>query len=188
MVSRRLVIFLIVLAAAFGGLFAAVPGARRHAPSPAAPAAPAQAGAAILPGVAATPDASPEESAAAASWHLDGQARLEAVRTVKLFCDLVDAGRLWEAAGLFAAQRVWTRAQLSSVRALSFRSARVLTAPDPATVTVVARVRAAGRPESPVPPGAATLFFTLGRVGTTAGGWLIHTITAGPQSERKGSQ
>jgi hypothetical protein len=187
MVSRRLVIFLIVLAAAFGGLFAAAPGARRHAPRPTAPAAPGQAGAALLPGVA-VPSTSPEESAPAASWHLDGQARLEAVRTVKLFCDLVDAGRLWEAAGLFAAQRVWTRTQLRGVRALSFRSARVLTAPDPATVTVVARVSATGRPESPVPTGAATLFFTLGRVGTTAGGWLIHTITAGPHSERKRSR
>ena len=109
------------------------------------------------------------------------------MRTVKLFCDLVDARRLWEAAGLFFAQRLWTRAQLRSVRALSFRSARVLTAPDPATVTVVARVRAEVRPDSPVPPGAATLFFTLGRVGTTEGGWLIQAITARPQPQRKGS-
>jgi hypothetical protein len=141
-----------------------------------------------VPAPGTAPSASPETPAGAAPWRIDGQAGLEAVRTVRLFCDLVDAGRLWEAAGLFAAQRVWTRAQLRSVRSLSFRSARVLTAPEPATVTVVARVRAAGGPQSPVPPGTATLFFTLGRVGTTAGGWLIHTVTARPQAERKGSQ
>jgi hypothetical protein len=187
MLSRRLVIFLVLLAVAFGGLFAAAPGARRHASGPPPAAGQAEGGAHGLPGQAAAPAASPDDPAAAAPY-LDGQARLEAVRTVKLFCDLVDARRLWEAAGLFAAQRVWTRAQLRSVRALSFRSARVLTAPDPATVTVVARVDATVRPESPVPPGTATLVFTLGRVGTTAGGWLIHAVTAGQQPQRKGSQ
>lgn len=187
MVSRRLVIFLIVLAAAFGGLFAAAPGARRHAPQPAPTATQAQAHGEATQGGGAEPPAGPGTPVPAASWSLDGRARLEAVRTVKLFCDLVDARRLWEAAGLFAAQRVWTRAQLRSVRGLSFLSARVLTAPDQATVTVVARVRAVSGPGSPVPQGAATLFVTLGRVGTTSGGWLIHAVTARPHSERKGS-
>lgn len=188
MVSRRLVIFLIVLAAAFGTLFAAAPGARRHSqpPAPAAGLTPSDAERPAMGLEAPAPD--PGDRGASAVSGLDGTERLEAVRTVQLFCDLVDAGRLWEAAGLFAARRVWTRAQLRSVRELSFRSARVLTAPDPATVTVVARVVATVRPQSPVPPGSTTLFFTLGRVGTTAGSWLIHAVTARQQPQRKGSQ
>jgi hypothetical protein len=188
MVSRRLVILLIVLVAACVALFAAAPGSRRQAPDRAPASGQAQSAVAGDAPVRVAPSPSATAPTAAASWSLDGPARLEAVRTVRLFCDLVDAGRLWEAAGLFAAQRVWTRAQLRSVQALSFRSARVLTAPDRATVMVVARVRATVRPESPVPQGAATLFVTLGRVGSTAGGWLIHTIEARPYAQRKGSQ
>jgi hypothetical protein len=176
MPSRRLAILLVLLAAAAGALLAASPGMRHDEPSAAVPAA------------AVVSRAAGAATTGSSSWRLDGGARLDAVRTVKQFCDLLDARLYWPAAGLFAAQRVWTRAELRSVRALSFRSARVLTAPDPATVTVAAAVRSVVRPGSPVPPGAATLFFTLGRVGTTTGGWLIQAITARPQPQRKGSQ
>jgi hypothetical protein len=176
MPSRRLVILLVLLAAAAGALLAASPGVRHDEPAGAVPAA-------AVPSPAAAAGAT-----GSSSWRLDGSARLDAVRTVKQFCDLLDARLYWPAAGLFAAQRVWTRAELRSVRALSFRSARVLTAPGPATVTVAATVRSVVRLGSPVPPGAATLFFTLGRVGTTTGGWLIQAITARPQPHRKGSQ
>jgi hypothetical protein len=109
-----------------------------------------------------------------------GAQRLEAVRTVKLFCDLVGSRRLWRAAALFATPRVWTRRQLHAVRQLEFRAARIHFAPDPATLVVVARVRASGAPESPVHNGESTLFFTLGRVGITAGGWLITAVTTSP--------
>lgn len=177
MVSRRLIVLLVLVTAAFGSLFAAAPGARRHGAT--------AAGAAVAAGVPA--EAAAGAAGAGVSWRLDGRAALEAVRTVKLFCDLVDDRRLWDAAGLFAGQRLWTRAQLCTVRALEFHSARVLTAPDPATVTVAARVRAAARPGGPVPSGAVTLFVTLGRVGSTEGGWLIHAISARPQPQRKGS-
>jgi hypothetical protein len=178
MPSRRLIILLLLLAAAAAALFAAAPGARRQRPATAAPPAPA-----VATQVAVN---------AGGDWDagraLDGPARLQAVQTVELFCRLLGDRLYWPAAGMFAAQRVWTRADLRSVRALTFRSARVLTAPDPATVTVAAVVNAVVRPESPVPPGDATLFFTLGRVGTTTGGWLIQAITARPQPHRKGSQ
>jgi hypothetical protein len=176
MPSRRLVILLVLLASAAGVLLAASPGVRHDEPSAAVPAA-----------ASVVSPAADAATTGSSSWRLDGSARLDAVRTVKQFCDLLDARLYWPAAGLFAAQRVWTRAELRSVRALSFRSARVLTAPDPATVTVAAAVRSIVRPGSPVPPGAATLFFTLGRVGTTTGGWLIQAITARPQPHRKGS-
>lgn len=118
----------------------------------------------------------------------DAPAQLDAVRTVKLFCDLVDGRRLWSAAGLFASPRIWTRSQLRAVRSLSFRSARVFTVPDADTIVVAAVVRATTRAGSPVLAGTSTLFFTLGRVGTTSGGWLIAAVTASPQPQRKGSQ
>jgi len=109
----------------------------------------------------------------------EGAQRLDAVRTVKLFCDLVASRRFWRAADLFATPRVWTRRELRAVRRLDFRSARVDVAPDPQTLVVAARVHASGGSESPV-RGDTTLFFTLGRVGTTAGGWLITAVTTSP--------
>jgi hypothetical protein len=110
----------------------------------------------------------------------EGAQRLDAVCTVKLFCDLVGSGRLWRAADLFAMPSVWTRRELRAVQRLDFRSARIDVAPDPHTLVVVARVRASGGSESPVRDDDTTLFFTLGRVGTTAGGWLITAVTTSP--------
>jgi len=110
----------------------------------------------------------------------EGARRLDAVCTVKRFCDLAGSGRPWRAAALFATPRVWPRRELRAVRRLDFRSARVHLAPDACTLIVVARVHASGGPESPVPDGDTTLFFTLGRVGATAGGWLITAVTSSP--------
>ncbi|MCX6363801.1 MAG: hypothetical protein NTW58_06450 [Actinobacteria bacterium] len=110
----------------------------------------------------------------------EGAQRLEAVRTVKLFCDLVGSRRFWNAAALFATPRVWTRGQLRAVRRLDFRTARIDFAPDANTLVVIARVHASGSFESPVRSDHTTLFFTLGRVGDTAGGWLITAVTASP--------
>jgi hypothetical protein len=107
----------------------------------------------------------------------DGAQRLDAVRTVKLFCDLVDSRRLWRAAELFATPRVWPRHSLRAVRRLVFRSACIGLGPDAHTLVVIAQVRASGSPGSPVDDGDSTLFFTLGRVGT-AGGWLISAVTS----------
>jgi hypothetical protein len=131
-------------------------------------------------GPAGEPSAAGSLAAAALPGLSDDARRLDAVRTVKLFCDLVDSGRLWPAAALFATPRVWPRRELRAVRRLEFLSASVDFAPDPHTLVVVARVRASGRAASPVPDGDATLFFTLGRVGTATGGWLITAVTASP--------
>ena len=118
--------------------------------------------------------------AAALQSASEGAQRLDAVRTVKLFCDLMGSGRRWRAAALFATPRVWPRRELCAVRRLDFRSARIDFAPDPHTLVVVARVHASGGSGSPVRDGDTTLFFTLGRVGTTAGGWLITAVTTSP--------
>jgi hypothetical protein len=128
----------------------------------------------IVTGVEGSPPAAALPSASA------GAQRLDAVRTVKLFCDLVGSGRLWQAAELFATPRVWLRRELRAVRQLDFRSARIDFAPDPHTLVVVAWVHAAGGSESPVRNGDSTLFFTLGRVGDTAGSWLITAVTSSP--------
>ena len=138
-------------------------GGRAAATAPSAPT-----GAGGSPAAVALPGAS------------EGAQRLDAVRTVKLFCDLVGSRRLWRAAGLFAPPRAWTRRQLRAVRRLDFRSARIDVAPDLHTLVVVARVRASGGSGSPVRDGDSRLFFTLGRVGTTAGGWLITAVTTSP--------
>jgi hypothetical protein len=175
--DRRRLIALALVAVSAAALLGVARTAGGGGPEAAAPIA-AEAGSVRVP------QTTTDEQAAV----FDGPAALDAVRTVKLFCDLVDGGRLWDAAGLFAAPRVWTRGELRSVRSISFRSGRVFTAPDAASVAVAARVRATVRSGSPVPPGTSTLFFTLGRVGTTAGGWLITAVTTSPQPHRKGSQ
>jgi hypothetical protein len=142
---------------------------RREGGGPAAPAAPS---AAAGTGASAQATALPGTS--------EGAQRLDAVRTVKLFCDLVGSRRFWRAAALFATPRVWTRRELRAVRQLDFRAARIDFAPDPHTLIVVARVHARGGSGSPVRNGDTTLFFTLGRVGATAGGWLITAVTTSP--------
>jgi len=134
--------------------------------------------AATAPSAAAGTGASPQEAALPGTS--EGAQRLDAVRTVKLFCDLVGSRRFWHAAALFATPRVWTRHELRAVRQLEFRAARIDFAPDPHTLVVVARVHATGESGSPVRDGDTTLFFTLGRVGTTAGGWLITAVTTSP--------
>jgi hypothetical protein len=124
--------------------------------------------------------ASGDRPAAALQGASEAAQRVDAVRTVKLFCDLVGSRQLWRAAALFATPRVWTRRELHAVRQLDFVSARVHVAPDPHTLVVVARVFASAESECPVRDGDITLFFTLGRVGTTAGGWLITAVTTSP--------
>ena len=110
----------------------------------------------------------------------EGAQRLDAVRTVKLFCDLVGSRRLWPAATLLSTPHVWSRRELRAVRRLEFRAARVRAAPDAHTLVVVTQVHAAGGSRSPVHDDDTTLFFTLGRVGTAAGGWLITAVATSP--------
>jgi hypothetical protein len=109
-----------------------------------------------------------------------GVARLEAVRTVELYCRLVDRGQFARAGTLCSRRRLWSRGELSSLRAFRFRSASVFAAPDPRTLVLLSRVRVHAGHGCPIPGGLATLFFTLGRVDAAVGGWLITAITTSP--------
>jgi hypothetical protein len=104
---------------------------------------------------------------------------LEAVRTLKRFCDLVAAHRLHTAAGLLAGPWVWPRRELLPIARLRLVSAKVQDARQAGAVVLLARLRAKLRGPSPLHDGVNTLFFTLGRDGTT-GGWLITAVTSSP--------
>jgi len=106
--------------------------------------------------------------------------RLEAVRTVELYCRLVDRGQFARAGMLCSRPDLLTRRELESLRVFRFRSARVHAAPDARTLVLLARVRVRAGRGCPLPDGIATLFFTLGRVDTGVGGWLIVAIATSP--------
>ena len=127
------------------------------------PAQPAPA----LPGAGATPAAT------------SGSATLEAVQTVKRFCDLVDDGDKRAAGRLLAGPWVWPRRELARIARLRFMSARVRQARVQGEVVLLTRVRARLRGPSPLHDGVNALFFTLGRDGTT-GGWLVTAVTTSP--------
>lgn len=104
---------------------------------------------------------------------------LEAVRALKHFCDLVGAHRLHAAAKLLAGPWVWPRRELLPISRLRLVSAKVQDGRQGDTVVLRARLRAHLRGPSPLHDGINTLFFTLGRDGTT-GGWLIAAVTSSP--------
>ena len=109
-----------------------------------------------------------------------GADRLEAARTVALYCRLVDQGQFARAGDLCARRRLWSRHALAGITRFHFRSARVFAAPDARTLVLAAHVRVRTGRGCPLPDGLAVLFFTLGRVGNAAGGWLITAVTASP--------
>jgi hypothetical protein len=106
--------------------------------------------------------------------------RLEAARTVALYCGLLDDGQYARAGALCSRRRLWSRRVLATLRHLGFRSARVYAAPDARTLVLEARVRVRAGRGCPLPDGLATLFFTLGRVGSAVGGWLITAVSTRP--------
>lgn len=119
-----------------------------------------------------------------------GSERLDAVRTVQLFCDLVERGWLWRAGGL-CSTTVWRRRELRALTRCTFLSARVGVAADPRGLTVIARVHvrprsAAALRGAALHEGVNTLRFTLERVGTTGGGWLISAIATSPPTQERG--
>jgi hypothetical protein len=106
--------------------------------------------------------------------------RLEAARTVALYCRLIGRGQFARAGELCSRRRLWSRRVLAGVTGFRFRSARVYAAPDARTLLLKARVRVRSGQGCPLPDGLAVLFFTLGRVGSAVGGWLITAVSTSP--------
>jgi hypothetical protein len=132
-----------------------------------------------LAGVA--PQAAPQPPGDATVLALSADAgRLGAARTVALYCRLIDAGQFARAGELCGARRLWSRRVLRSVRSFRFRSARVYAAPDARSLVLKARVRVRAGRRCPLPGGLSVVFFTLGRDGSTAGGWRITAVSTCP--------
>ncbi len=102
------------------------------------------------------------------------------MRTVKLFCDLFGSRRKGQARDLLRAPGILRRTSCAGARELAFVSASVKAHPRAGTLMVAASVRMSPRRGSLPRAGVGTLFFTLGRVGTTTGGWLITAVTTSP--------
>jgi hypothetical protein len=126
--------------------------------------------AAAIPPLAAAPRAP--------AW--DDGGRLEAARAVALYCHLIDQRQFARAGALCSRRRLWSRRAFASLRGLRFRSARVFAAPDARTLVLAVRVRVHAGRGCPLPDGLSTLFFTLGRVGSAVGGWLITAVSTSP--------
>jgi hypothetical protein len=134
--------------------------------------------------LAAAANAAPAAAAAAAAWPgatvSPDADRLEAARTVALYCRLIEAGQFARAGELCAHRRLWSRRALGALLRFHFRSARVYATPDARTLVLKARVRVHAGRGRPLPDGLAVLFFTLGRVGDAVGGWLITAVSTSP--------
>jgi hypothetical protein len=175
--SRRLTILLVLAGLA---VMVVLAQARRGADDAVAPA---PSGVWASPSVAVSPDVSASiattPSAGAAPAPASASDTLEAVRTLKRFCDLVDDGDRRAAGRLLAGPWVWPRRELRAIARLSLLSARAQDAPRTGDIVLMARLRARLRAASPLHDGVNTLFFTLGRAGTT-GGWLVTAVTTSP--------
>jgi hypothetical protein len=148
------------------------PACGEHAPAPV-----------VVPSdvhLAAAQPARPVAAAAPPAGYPAAVDRLRAARVVALYCRLVDQGQFARAADLCTQRRLWSRRALAGVRRFHFRSARVYAAPDARTLVLKARVRVRAGRGRPLPDGLAILFFTLGRVGSDAGGWLITAVSTSP--------
>jgi hypothetical protein len=124
--------------------------------------------------------AGPPLATAAPPAARDDGGRLEAARTVALYCHLIDQSQFARAGALCSRRRLWSRRAFASLRGLRFRSARVFAAPDARTLVLAVRVRVHAGRGCPLPDGLTTLFFTLGRVGSAVGGWLITAVSTSP--------
>jgi hypothetical protein len=137
--------------------------------------------------VATTPD----ETDVSVRWAgVGGSAdadRLEAARTVALYCQLVEAGQFARAGELCEGRHLWSRRMLAGLSRFHFRTARVFASPDTRTLVLKARVRVHAGRGRPLPDGLAVVFFTLGRAGSAVGGWHITAVSTSPQPSRKGS-
>jgi hypothetical protein len=128
------------------------------------------------PALSATPRPAQATTAPPAS---PGAARLEAAGTLRLFCRLIDSGRRGQAQELLA-PGAWSRRELRAIDGLSFISARVYGTPGARSLVMRTRLHVHLRAPSPLSNGVVTLFFTLGRVGTTSGSWQITAVNSSP--------
>ena len=161
---NRTVALLILVLAGFGPFAAGCGDAEERAPV-------------VVPSDVHLAAASPP-LAAAPAW--DDGGRLEAARAVALYCRLIDQNQFARAGALCTRRRLWSRRAFASLRGLRFRSARVIAAPDARTLVLAVRVRVHAGRGCPLPDGLTTLFFTLGRVGSAVGGWLITAVSTSP--------
>ena len=140
----------------------------------------ASASASPAPVAATLPDAADPAAVWPGLAFSTGAARLEAARTVALYCRLIEAGQFARAGELCTRRRLWSRRALGGLTRFHFRSARVYAAPDARTLVLKARVCVRAGRGRPLPDGLAVLFFTLGRVGSAVGGWLITAVSTSP--------
>jgi len=164
---NRTVALLILVLAGFGPFAAGCGDAEERAPM-------------VVPSDVHLAAAIPSLAAALPAPAWDDGGRLEAARTVALYCRLIDQSQFARAGALCTRRRLWSRRAFASLRGLRFRSARVIAAPDARTLVLAVRVRVHAGRGCPLPDGLTTLFFTLGRVGSAVGGWLITAVSTSP--------
>jgi hypothetical protein len=185
MPSHRFIAVLTIAAAGLAAIVAAGPGGCGagddvpRAPQPPMTPAATATGGGDAGGTPTAPATATPGGGSATSGATSTADALDAVRALKRFCDLVDEGRLQAAAELLAGPWVWPRRELLPIARLSLASARVQKGRLGGEVVLLARLRARLRGASPLHDGVNTLFFTLGRDGTT-GGWLITAVTSSP--------
>jgi len=107
------------------------------------------------------------------------QARLEAARTVEQLVRLIDRHRYVAAARLLRGPWVWPHRELAAIKQARYLSARVWGAPNADRVVLAVQLRLAVTRRSPLSNGRQTLFFTLGRDGTSDD-WLVAAVATGP--------
>ena len=134
----------------------------------------------VVPSDAHLATTSPPLRRGAGGAGVEDGGRLEAARAVALYCRLIDQSQFARAGALCSRRRLWSRRAFASLRGLRFRSARVSAAPDARTLVLAVRVRVHAGRGCPLPDGLTTLFFTLGRVGSAVGGWLITAVSTSP--------
>jgi hypothetical protein len=172
MLTPRLITLLVVAAAALAAVIGLAVARPDHATSPVARPVP------LSPAATASPG-DPAASAQVTPAPPPDDGDLEAARAVKRFCDLVDAGSLGAAGRLLAGPWVWPREELARIARFRFISAQVQPGSVADGLVLMVRARARLRGPSPLHDGVNTLFFTLGRDGTT-GGWLVTAVTSSP--------
>jgi len=120
------------------------------------------------------PPLSPSPSATSAA-----QARLQAARAVEQLVGLLDRHRYSAVTRLLRGPWVWPRRELVAIRQAHYLSARVWGDPSADRVVLAVQLRLAVTHRSPLSDGRQTLFFTMGRDGTS-NDWLVAAVASGP--------